>query len=854
MSDDGKAQAGDSIIEACEQALIGPRRARWGDSREGPLLGLALSGGGIRSATFSLGVLRELSALGKLTRFDYLATVSGGSYVGAFLGGLFVPRRGADAVIRAQTPPTGATPDPLGSAEAHESIRLLRQSGRYLAPSGTVDYWYAMAILVRNWIGLHLVLGSIVFGMALVGVWLRAICRYGNGSDAMLHASPFLVLAIVAVAIATAFGWAYWLTRRDMGSGFGNAGGAVAASLLIVAICIRGPEHVGSAGDGTASWGGDAISVQRAARGFADLPPSWSIAAIGIVALAIWLIGLARTMMRGGTTDIEQAWDAQRLWITRRQSLLLQVALAFGAFALADAAAFTLAGLISRQYAWTLGVSPLLAAGLVPMARTLLSRTGSLGTFATGVLGRLASRFLVPGTAAMLVLLVIAFWGTLAYRLTWPFDAPDDGVFHPRLDGLSFGNVVGLANLGDARPLMIATIVVLIVALGIRRTVSFLNLSSLATFYAGRLRRAYLGAGNRVRFGAGIAIEVGDAGDDIDLTDYFPPTTSGAPLHLISVTLNQTRGQGSNIVQHDRHGRNMTLGPAGISVSLDDGTRSHIGHDADTADIERLPLSAWIGISGASFSTGIGARTGFGLTTLAGFANVRLGYWWRAGARRTDKSVQAYLLDEIRGRFAGTGTRRWYLSDGGHFDNSAVYELIRRRLPFILASDNGQDERYGFEDLATLVRKARIDFGAEINFLTADALDAALGADTAVRRAFGTLRQIGGDEPAAPHAVAALAAIRYHDDSFGTLVLMKPRLTGDGPADLIRYKGENINFPQQATLDQFFDEAQWESYYTLGRLLTRLVMAPDDGRWSPGHLTPLARATAAAAPDCPTSP
>jgi len=70
--------------------------------------------------------------------------------------------------------------------------------------------------------------------------------------------------------------------------------------------------------------------------------------------------------------------------------------------------------------------------------------------------------------------------------------------------------------------------------------------------------------------------------------------------------------------------------------------------------------------------------------------------------------------------------------------------------------------------------------------------------------------------------------------------LMKPRLTGNGPADLIRYKADNAAFPQQSTFDQFFDEAQWESYYTLGRYITRLVMEPKDGRWSPAELKPLA--------------
>src|ERR1051325_10667675 len=54
---------------------------------EDRLVGLAFSGGGIRSATFGLGVLEGLKKLGLLPKFDYLSTVSGGGYIGAWLSG-----------------------------------------------------------------------------------------------------------------------------------------------------------------------------------------------------------------------------------------------------------------------------------------------------------------------------------------------------------------------------------------------------------------------------------------------------------------------------------------------------------------------------------------------------------------------------------------------------------------------------------------------------------------------------------------------------------------------------------------------------------------------------------------------
>ena len=57
------------------------------------LLGLAFSGGGIRSATFNLGVLQALSKIGLLKQVDYLSTVSGGGYIGSWLAGGFAATR-----------------------------------------------------------------------------------------------------------------------------------------------------------------------------------------------------------------------------------------------------------------------------------------------------------------------------------------------------------------------------------------------------------------------------------------------------------------------------------------------------------------------------------------------------------------------------------------------------------------------------------------------------------------------------------------------------------------------------------------------------------------------------------------
>jgi hypothetical protein len=177
------------------------------------------------------------------------------------------------------------------------------------------------------------------------------------------------------------------------------------------------------------------------------------------------------------------------------------------------------------------------------------------------------------------------------------------------------------------------------------------------------------------------------------------------------------------------------------------------------------------------------------------------------------------------------------------FENMGGYELIRRRLPLIVIIDAEADPQYTFEGLANLVQKTRLDFGAEIEFCNESELDEKLR-ETPMRRFFGTLEQLKrgtwAEEPVkdpetrqkrlslAPVdserfslAHAALAKIEYRAESgepktSGWLILIKPTLTGDEPADVLRYHNQHHSFPHETTANQWFNESQWESYRKLG--------------------------------------
>jgi len=222
----------------------------------------------------------------------------------------------------------------------------------------------------------------------------------------------------------------------------------------------------------------------------------------------------------------------------------------------------------------------------------------------------------------------------------------------------------------------------------------------------------------------------------------------------------------------------------------------------------------------------MGEQTGIGLSLLTGFFNLRLGYWWDAHGWKKDGKrndtltfasecfawlfpVQSYILDEYLARFHGPTKELWNLSDGGHFENMGAYELIRRKVDKIVIIDAEADPDYQFHGLGNLVRKVRIDFDAEIEFYSAAELNNFV--NNAQTNWLGTLEDIK-----LGHAYATLAHVNYPFEPPSTLLYIKAAVIGDEPRDILNYRETNLSFPQQTTADQFFNEAQWESYRKLG--------------------------------------
>jgi hypothetical protein len=124
--------------------------------------------------------------------------------------------------------------------------------------------------------------------------------------------------------------------------------------------------------------------------------------------------------------------------------------------------------------------------------------------------------------------------------------------------------------------------------------------------------------------------------------------------------------------------------------------------------------------------------------------------------------------------------------------------MVFRRCRFIVVSDAGGDPGYNFGDLANAVRRIRLDLGINIEF--PDGIPVGPGAARPSRWAVGRIRYSAIDVEA--------------ED--GTILYLKPTLIGDEPVDVANYARSHVTFPQQSTAEQWFDEAQFESYRMLG--------------------------------------
>lgn len=286
------------------------------------------------------------------------------------------------------------------------------------------------------------------------------------------------------------------------------------------------------------------------------------------------------------------------------------------------------------------------------------------------------------------------------------------------------------------------------------------------------------------------------------------------PFHVVNIALNLVKGD--NLAWQQRKAQSFTISSL-HSGSWNLGYRRSEEYGANRIIGQPLSLGTALAISGAAASPNMGYHSSSAVTFLLALFNIRLGWWLgNPGPAGADTYHQASPTLSIRPLLAeafgltDSCHPYVYLSDGGHFENLGLYEMVLRRCHCILVVDAGCDPRLTFEDLGNAIRKIRIDLGIDIE----------LNLDQ-IKRSEGT------GQSSRHHAIGTIRYDKVDDNATaGTLIYLKPSLTGNEPSDVQDYAARHSAFPHEPTSDQFFDEAQFESYRRLGEHVAQEVLRP----------------------------
>lgn len=305
-----------------------------------------------------------------------------------------------------------------------------------------------------------------------------------------------------------------------------------------------------------------------------------------------------------------------------------------------------------------------------------------------------------------------------------------------------------------------------------------------------------------------------------------PPWAKYRLMHIVGTALNLVGGK--RLAWQQRRAQSFTVSPLHCG-SLFAGyrrARNYGGPDG-------ISLGTAVTISGAAVSSNMGYHSSSApVTFVLTLLNARLGWWLGnpgpAGAATYQDAFPRSSIAPLRlEAFGLTDDTREYvlLSDGGHFDNLGLYEMVLRRCRLIVAVDGSQDGEAKFDDLGSTIRKIRIDLGINIEFIgpmqifkrQAPNAGAAPQLDKGTYCAIAKIKY-GDVDARAKKKKDVDDGAKDVDDAAkdGLLIYIKPAIYGGEPRDVLNYAAVNLDFPHQSTADQLFDEPQFESYRMLG--------------------------------------
>ncbi|MCU0432204.1 MAG: hypothetical protein MUC87_01970 [Bacteroidia bacterium] len=691
------------------------------------LNGIAFSGGGIRSASFGLGVMQALVKGRKMEKMHYMSTVSGGGYLGTALTWA-LHQLGDKAGTQPKNFPLGdkyaetaATPNPFGN----KRLNFIRLHSNYLTPSGSLDLISFFTVVMRS-IFMSLFVYMAMFCCIMILLHLSgaftSTCLAGligidnPGPWLKGYFFPAIILFIalgfflnVGYSLYTRLGSSEspetkyeWFIRTQRISGF-----LIKAALLLLLFGLMPMLH----------------SFIREVTDFGNAALAGSTTSFG-VAVSIW-----------------QYWKAQKQ--EKSTGMISGITIFLGAFSL-------IYGLTLVAYS---------------VGFNLVNEKGLLYTLFPGGRNIDATAFALYVALGFFALSVI------------------------------FGWVVNL------------------------------NLISPSRIWRNRLMETFMPEEKAVEQNKWH--EAMSA--DVALIEDMCKGDNKRPYHIINTNLILANSQ--KVKYRSRGGDNFILSPLYCGSGATGWCKTSDTHSKKS---RRISLATAMATSAAAVNpnagvSGEGATRNTIVSVMFIILNIRLGFWTTNPAKKPWWFTPNFFIPGLNGQLLGAGlketNRNIQLSDGGHFENLAIYEYIRRELSTIVLSDGGADGQFNFDDLANAVEKVRVDFGAQIEFRDQYSLGDLLP-DTASSSLFDKKYMLA-------KRGFAIADITYSSGKKGVLYYIKLTMVNDLPADVYSYKGVHPEFPHQSTADQFFDEKQFEAYRELGYKITHDLLTANDLQGKP---------------------
>ena len=838
------------------------------------LVGLAFSGGGIRSATFNLGILQGLAKAGWLKRFDYLSTVSGGGYIGSWFQAWIQRAGGLDNVVKLLTHEETDSAHGKKHVEADE-IHWLRDYSNYLTPRTgwfSADTWHMVAVYLRNMLlnlTVLVLLGTAILTLPrilyvlensgelaaggvtmagvlllLIGVWFigqnmrtfhngRAQAQAGKEKEAFRLAKG-IQLRIAFPIVLAAWAGSFWLSRGKIFEGrawIWPAAGAVTYFLFWFVGWWWGRGERGTSHENF-RWG--VLLYTALFAGAIGGLGLWGASAI----LALWkdhpmAVPVCGRCLLGWVCKFTAAFhiglmgirfaDHYREWWARLGGLLFLWSFGWvGLFGVSLYGPYLIHRLAEMTDAWA--NSGLIGGWLLSTGIGVWKGSQAAAEEKSPSRLRTMTMSAVPYVFILGLLLVLS--NGIHHLIDWLKSSHLENLFGGFFTWLGFVQHVAWISIyggAVAEWLIIATVIAasLVAALLLARRVD-INEFSMHLFYRVRLARAYLGASLGNRSMTAQPFTGFNSGDDIYLKNI--QSGDGGPYPIINTTVNYSKGD--EMATQMRGGGSFVFTPKYCGYAIPEhGDKEHQHpHDCYQETInysypdEGPYLGTAFAISGAAASPAMGYHTSVAWGFLMTVFNVRLGWWtgnpadsaaWKTPGPEGPVDTLKYLFQEIT-TSTSHKTPYIYLSDGGHFENLGLYELVRRRCRLIVVCAAGGDPKFQFGDLGAAIEKCRVDHGVNIK------ID-----PSGIRPE--TEDKMGVERSKMHYAVGE---INYPDNVRGTLVYIKASVTGDEPADVHNYDVTHKPFPHETTADQWFDERQFESYRALGEHIAKRIFVP----------------------------